>query len=243
MADSSSASIGGVLTNDWCPSRLDPALSQDLVEKIAAVGNGIGTAPCLRTLAALAAVASLAACDSASVAVAGGKASESPAAVAQASVASQSKAAEANAAIADRFLKRFPATYDYDILLADSLIQQALHDLLGEELAHFRQNMAHLRRPIDVVAGDLVLYGMRNDLPAHEEAVLCVSFHPLRVHVGIYSDNAMIVYSQTTKYEHLPSGVLQWVYLSTRDTTGMSRPPLQGGSEFSFEYKVVAGKT
>ena len=150
--------------------------------------------------------------------------------------------AEKNSSIDSRLIVRFAGTYDYDELLNTAEIKKALQILLKDDYSHFVENMNQLRTPIDVINRDLVLRGNRNDTPVREEAILCISPSPLRVHVGIYSDNAMTIYSTEKAYHHLPSGLLQWIFLQTSDTTAMTAPPKQGESEFNFQYKVMSKK-
>lgn len=191
----------------------------------------------MRTLVILLAAISLASCSRRSTPEVPPPAPASQAASSPTASSQPVKASDLNSTIADRFLKRFPATYDYDEVLNDELVQKPLRELLGSEYVHLKDNLSVLRTPIDVVSGALALYGVRNDVAIREDAVLCISFHPLQVHVGIYSHYAMTIYSHTAIYEHLPRCIHQWVFMQTRDD--MDQPPAQGNGEFTFALKVV----
>jgi len=151
-------------------------------------------------------------------------------------------AADLRDAVAARYLSRFAGTYDYDALINEPEIHNAIQALLGSEFDHFVANMSGPRVPIDVVGGALMVLGGRTDLPSREQAVLCITLHPLQVHVAIYSNNAMTLYSPQREYRHLPQALLQWVHSETTVASAIDQPPRQGGSEFTFEFKTVQGK-
>ena len=140
---------------------------------------------------------------------------------------------------ATRLIKRYAATYDYDDLFKEEEVKSSLQSLLGREYAHFLENMNVLRNPIDVIEGRLVVYGSRNDVPEREDAILCISLHPLRTHVGIYSGNHVTVYSKEKEFRFLPSPLRHWVRPQGEETIDFESPPQQGESEFGLEYKVV----
>ena len=194
----------------------------------------------LRALFILPLALSLVSCNRAPVAEAPPESSTSQAQPPLAATSTPKKPSDLDSVIADRFLKRFPATYDYDEVLGDELVGTLLRELLGTEYGHLKDNLSVLRTPIDVVSGNLALYGVRNDFATREEAVLCISFHPLRVHVGIISNYATTIYSRTPRYEHLPRCIHQWVFMQRHD--GIDQPPAQGDGEATFTFKVVPEK-
>lgn len=145
--------------------------------------------------------------------------------------------------VMDRLVKRFAGTYNYDELFKEAAVDQALRQLLKEDYKHFEENMGELRSPIDVVAGDLAVYGSRNSVPARESAFACIEFHPLRVHAGIFSNNEMTIFTEQSEYRLLPTCLHQWVYFSTMDQSALSKAPAQNsGAEFTFQYKIIPVK-
>ena len=98
--------------------------------------------------------------------------------------------------IQSRLVKRYAATYDYDSLISEPELKLKLQELLDSDYQRFAENMSHMKFPVDVISGNLSVVGRRKkDEYSWDEAVLCVSFHPLAVHVGMYSDSQMVIYS------------------------------------------------
>lgn len=162
-----------------------------------------------------------------------------PAREASGPAAAASKASNGDEETARRFLQRYAASYDYAELLAEPEVKEALRKLLGaEQLAEVEQTMGELRVPIDVVAGNLVFTGFRRYVPQRTEAAICVSFQPVRVHVGLFLDEVMTVHSHESEYRHVPRCLRQWVQLNAPQADDGS-PFVEDSELFKFRFKSV----
>ena len=138
-----------------------------------------------------------------------------------------------------QFIYKYVGTYNYDGLLKEPFVEKQLRTLLGKDYGHFIETMSAIRTPIGFTDSSLSAEGARNDSPVRESAILCVDTYHLTVHVGIFSDSAMTIYTPEKTYRYLPSCLSSWVYGSIDRGDDSSTPPQKIGGEFTFTHKVV----
>ena len=109
------------------------------------------------------------------------------------------------------FLMAYVGTRKPMCLIYDPNVRPGLDALLGAKFLHLRKNLDRFAS-IDFSEGYIAIAGSRRPTLREwdETAVVMVSTHDGRAHVGIYSEGVRTIYSSAKQWFHLPSLFRAW---------------------------------
>jgi hypothetical protein len=108
---------------------------------------------------------------------------------------------------------KYAGSYDTDAFLRDPAISTELQKLLGPELEHLMHNL-NVRGPVDLNSQTLSVNGNAPHQGTEEEAIVCVMPGSMAVEAAILSENAIMVFTRTEKYEYLSLCIKDWITLA-----------------------------
>ena len=96
-------------------------------------------------------------------------------------------------------------------LIYDPNVRPGLDALLGAEFLHLRKNLDRFAS-IDFSEGYIAIAGSRRPTLRDwdETAMVMISTHDGRAHVGIYSEGVRTIYSRAQQWFHLPNLLRAW---------------------------------
>ena len=110
-----------------------------------------------------------------------------------------------------KYLFEYVGTRKPMCLIYDANVKPGLDSLLGAEFLHLRKNLDRFAS-IDFSEGFVAIEGSRRPTLRDwdETAMVMVSTHDGRAHVGIYSEGRRTIYSRAKQWFHLPSLFRAW---------------------------------
>lgn len=105
---------------------------------------------------------------------------------------------------------RYVGGHDTDALLNERHVRTSLQQLLGQELAHFLDNL-DVRSPVDLVGSVLSVTGNAPRRGGEEEAVLCVSPYDNTVSAALFSAGTITIFSHAATYDAQSLCIKDWI--------------------------------
>ncbi len=108
-------------------------------------------------------------------------------------------------------LSQYIGTYNYDAVLKDARVVDALDTLMGKEKRGNLDSSLAVQAPIGFADDCLLLSG--NSSGGGNEAFIAVCLYKGVVHAALETGSTVTLYTQAEKYEYLPGPLQMWVYL------------------------------
>ncbi len=114
-------------------------------------------------------------------------------------------------------------TYNYEDVFADPVVEEALADLLPQDMLDILHRNLDARAPIDFVSGYLVLSGNRAHAGGEEMASVWIRIYDASALVVLTRKGKNTLFSPATRYSWLPVTLRR--YLAAFDIRKLSQPP------------------
>ncbi len=108
-------------------------------------------------------------------------------------------------------LKNYVGKYANEKVLKNSAFRKLLIGLVGNSKVRVIEHYTIVAGPVDMISGDVIISGCAPHECSDKSAIVVAVLATNEVHVAIFENEEIVIYSKQKTYDFLPEGLKDWV--------------------------------